>query len=266
VTSLGAEARRAKASLLAVILGSVVVCAQQQSTTLPWLDAPEAIANYIRTAPVEKIEDLPVGVTRPNRAILAAGGPVSSVVLKNLQPGRKNGFWESYKSEVAAYELDRILELNMVPPTVERRVNGNLMSAQMYVDRCVWLKELKGQEPPNVKDWNRQVHRQRVFDNLINNIDRNAGNLLVYRNPDWHLVLIDHSRCFTRTKKFIFEMKQIDQPLFDRLKALDRATLEARLGKMIVDGPGSILERRDAIVAHFEKLASVKGEAAVFIP
>jgi len=187
-------------TLLAVVLGSVVVCAQPQSAALPWLASPDAIAEYMRTAPIEKVEDIPVGVTRPRRAILAEGGPISSVVIKDLRPGRKNGFWESYQSEVAAYELDRILELNMVPPTVERRVKGNLMSAQMFVDRCVWLKELKGHEPPNVKDWNRQVHRQRVFDNLINNIDRNAGNLLVYRNPDWHLVLIDHSRCFTRTK------------------------------------------------------------------
>ena len=253
-------------TLVAVVLGSVLVCAQDTAPRLPWLDEPDAIADYIRSAPIEKIEDIPVGVTRPHRAILGAGGPVASIVVKDLRPGRKNGFWESYQSEVAAYELDRLLELNMVPPTVERRVKGNLMSAQMFVDHCVWLKELKGEQPPNVAAWNRQVHRQRVFDNLIANIDRNAGNLLVYRSPDWHLVLIDHSRCFTSSRKVVFEMTQIDRPLFERLKALDRSTLEARLGKLVVDGVGSLLERRDAIVAHFERLASVKGDARVFTP
>ena len=99
-----------------------------------------------------------------------------------------------------------------MPPTVERRVNGTLMSAQMFVDGCVWLKDLDGRRAPNVSSWNRQVHRQRVFDNLIANIDRNAGNLLVLqarsaidqRVTAWHLVLIDHSRAFTTIRRTIY--------------------------------------------------------------
>lgn len=261
--------------LAALLVSSVLVAAQDAGNgTLPWLGSADGIADYIRNAKIEKIETIPVGVTRPQRAILAPGGPVGSVVVKDLRPGRKGGYWESYQSEIAAYELDRLLDLNMVPPTVEKRVNGSLMSAQMFVDRCVWLKELKGQQPPNVPAWNQQVHRQRVFDNLIANIDRNEGNLLVYRTPsaggqgkpEWHLVLIDHSRCFTSTKRLPFAMTMIDRPLFERLKALDKPTLEARVGKLLVDGVSSLLQRRDAIVHHFEQLAAAKGEAQVFIP
>lgn len=243
-----------------------VLPASATGTSLPWHGQADAIADFIRTAPIGKIETIPVGVTKPRRALLEADGPVASVVVKDLRPGRQRGYWESYQSEIAAYELDRMLGLDMVPPTVEKRVNGTLMSAQMFVERCVWLKELSGQQPPNVAAWNRQVHRQRVFDNLIANIDRNAGNLLVYRTPDWHLVLIDHSRCFTSTKKMPFEMTRIDRPLFERLKALDKTSLEARMGRLLVDGVDPLLARRDAIVKHFEQLAAEKGEAAVFIP
>ena len=250
--------------LLAFLLAASVVAAQETATpALPWVGSADTIAEYIRTAPVQKLEDIPIGVTRPQRAILAPGGPVASVVVKDLPPGRKGGYWESYRSEIAAYELDRLLELNMVPPTVEKRVNRTMMSAQMFVERCVWLKELKGQQPPDVEAWNRQVHRQRAFDNLIANIDRNAGNLLVYRTPDWHLVLVDHSRCFTTTKKLPFAMTKIDRPLYERLKALDKPTLEARLGRL-VNGVDAILARRDMIVRHFEQLAALKGEALVF--
>jgi hypothetical protein len=64
----------------------------------------------------------------------------------------------------------------------------------------------------------------------------------------------------------IFPMTRIDRPLFDRLKALERATLEARLGKLLVDGVNPLLRRRDAIVNHFVQLAAQKGEAQVFIP
>jgi hypothetical protein len=252
-------------TLLAAVLATAMVSAQG-TPSLPWIGSADAIAEYMRSAPIEKIEDIPVGVTRPRRAILPQGGPIGSMVIKDLPPGRKSGYWESYQSEIAAYELDRLLELDMVPPTVEKRVKGNRMSAQMFVDRCVWLKELSGQQPPNVDSWNRQVHRQRVFDNLIANIDRNAGNLLVYRTPDWHLVLVDHSRCFTTTKRMPFEMKRIDRPLFERLKALDRATLEARIGHLLTDSVNPVLQRRDAIVRHFEQLVAAQGEAAVFLP
>jgi len=257
-----------------LLVASTLVAAQEApSSGLPWVGSPDTIAEYIRGAAIQKIEAIPVGVTKPQRAILVPGGPVGSLVVKDLPPGRKGGYWESYRSEIAAYELDRMLELNMVPPTVEKRVNGTTMSAQMFVERCVWLKELKGQQAPDIEAWNRQVHRHRVFDNLIANIDRNAGNLLVYRTPvdsaqgrrDWHLVLVDHSRCFTTTKKMQFPMTKIDRPLFDRLKALDKPMLEARLGRLI-HGIDTLLARRDAIVRHFEELAGLKGEAAVFTP
>jgi hypothetical protein len=252
-----------------VVLSAVIAAQDATLSGPPWLGTADAIADYIRSARIEKLEDIPVGVTKPRRAILAPGGPIGSIVVKDLRPGRKGGFWESYQSEIAAYELDRMLELDMVPPTVEKRVSGALMSAQMFVDRCVWLKELKGQHSPDVAAWNRQVHRQRVFDNLTANIDRNAGNLLVYRERaggEWRLVLIDHSRCFTDTKKMTFPMTRIDRPLFARLKGLDKAGLEARLGRSLVGGIDAMLERRDAIVRHFEQLAATKGEAAVFTP
>ena len=253
--------------LAAVLIASTILAAQETApAAVPWLEAADTIAEYIRTASIQKLEDIPVGVTRPQRALFPPGGPIGSVVVKDLRPGRRGGYWESYQSEIAAYEVDRLLGLNMVPPTVERRVNGNLMSAQMFVENCVWLKTLRGQQPPNVDEWNRQVHRQRVFDNLIANIDRNEGNLLVLRSPQWHLVLVDHSRCFTGAKKLPFEMTRIDRQLFERLKALDAATLEARIGKLTVDGVKPLLQRRDAIVRHFEQLAVTKGDAQVFLP
>jgi hypothetical protein len=254
-------------ALACVVVASTIAFAQgTHEPVLPWLGSADSIADYMRTAEILKLESIPVGVTKPQRAILADGGPVASVVVKDLRPGRRSGYFESYRSEIAAYEIDRLLELNMVPPTVERRVNGSMMSAQMFVDNTVFLKTLKGQQPPNLTAWNRQIHRQRVFDNLVANIDRNAGNLLVVRTPDWYLVLVDHSRCFTSTKKMQFEMKQIDRPLFERLKALDAPTLDARIGKLTIDAVKPLLERRDAIVQYFEQLAASKGDAHVFIP
>ena len=71
-------------------------------------------------------------MTDPRRAFFASPGLAASAAVKHLPPGKRNGFYESYKSEIAAYKLDRILQLDMVPPTVERNVGGNLVSVQLW--------------------------------------------------------------------------------------------------------------------------------------
>lgn len=235
-----------------------------------WIDRYQEFEEFLRQAPIQKVADVPIGVTKPRRAFFQPGGLAESAIVKKLPPGRPQGYWESYKSEIAAYEVDKLLRMEMVPPTVERRIEGDLMSAQLWVDSCQHLKTLTGagKSAPDVEAWNRQVYRQRVFDNLSANIDRNAGNLLV--DPAWNLILVDHSRAFTDTQTMPFEkqMNRIDRPIFDRLKALDEPSLKERLGPWVFsDGwIRALLKRRDRIVKHFEKLAAEKGEGEVFIP
>ena len=43
-------------------------------------------------------------------------------------------FRDSYKFNMAAYELDKLLELNMVPVSVERKVGGNMAAVTWWVD------------------------------------------------------------------------------------------------------------------------------------
>src|SRR5262249_21771416 len=157
----------------------------------------------------------------PVHAYFAPGGLVEGVALKNLPPGRIKGYWESYKSEIAAYKVDRMLQLDMVPPTVARDHEGATVSAQLWVTNTKMIKEIPTPTPTDTAAWNRQIHRQKVFDDLISNIDDNAGNILI--DPRWNMILIDHSRCFTDAPKLPFPLEQIpqiDKVLFQRLKAL----------------------------------------------
>jgi hypothetical protein len=230
-----------------------------------WIGRDAEVQQFLKTAAIEKLESVPVGVTKPQKGIFAPGGLARAAAVKHLPTGNRNGFWESYKSEVAAYELDRLLQLGMVPVTVERRVGSDLASVQLWVEDCKLLKDVKQATCPRPSDWARQVCRQRVFDNLIANIDRNAGNLLV--DPEWNLILIDHSRAFAANRMpFEKEMTRIDRELFGRLKALDRAALDEHVRPWVLS-EGSIkdlLKRRDLIVARFEQLARERGEAVVF--
>ncbi len=232
-----------------------------------WVDRYQEFETYIKTAPIVRVEDIPIGVTRPRHGFFAPGGLVAGVAIKALRPSRATGYFESYQSEIAAYEVDKLLELNMVPVTVERQFEGQRASVQLWVDGAVQRNSLKGQRAPDPADWNRQTRRWIVFHNLVANLDPNEGNLLVVREPNWQLVLVDHSRAFTTTTKMVFpQMSAIDRPFFERLKALDQSTLDTTIGKLVLDGSRSILKRRDLIVAQLEKLAKAKGEAVVFTP
>jgi hypothetical protein len=230
-----------------------------------WLGHYTEYEEFLKTASIAKVGDIPIGVTKPKRAFFEPGGMAGSAALKYLPSGLKGGYWEAYKSEVAAYKLDRILGLDMVPPTIERRVGSDLASLQLWVENCKLLKDLDQKKCPRPMSWAKQVWRQRTFDNLIANIDRNAGNLLV--DQDWNLILIDHSRAFaSNTMPFMKEMTRIDREFYEKLKALDEETLVRELKPWVLTTGTlrDLLKRRDKIVAHFDGLARKKSEAEVF--
>ena len=227
-----------------------------------WEGRNAEFEEFLRTEPFSRFEEVPVGVTKPKRAYFAPGGLVASVAWKVLPPGRPHGYWESYKSEIAAYELDKLLKMNMVPPVVEKRWKGDLGAA------VLWLKPVrpwKEVDPlPKPDKWNRQAVAMKMFDNLIGNPDRNAGNLLV--DNDWNLFLIDHSRAFVSDKKLPATMVRIDKELWERMKALDEPTLTAAIGKWIDGGElRAILARRDKMQVAIDKLLKNGNESLVYV-
>ena len=229
-----------------------------------WLGRYAEFEEYLRTAPIERIEDVGQGVTNPKRVFFSPGGLAESAVAKPLRPGRRQAHWESYKSEIAAYELDRLLGLDMVPVTVERTVEGAQASVQLWMTDCRHYSDLKSQRSPNPRKWSKDIYRLRAFDAVIGNIDRNSGNMLV--DEDWNIILIDHSRAFSadrmpREK----EITRLDRKFFAALKALDEETVRKRLGPWLFEASiRDLLSRRDKIVSKLEKLAEEKGSLAVF--
>jgi hypothetical protein len=260
-----------RAALMLLLAGTpLTVLAQQPAaaTAQPGATATSALIwegrntefeEYIRTTPFARIEEVPIGVTRPKRGYFEPGGLVASAAWKVLPPGRPSGYWESYKSEIAAYELDKLLGLGMVPPTVEKRWKGDLGAAML------WLKPVRSwrevQDLPKPEKWNRIAVRMKMFDNFICNPDRNAGNLLV--DQDWNLYLIDHSRAFITDKKLVSVMTRVDRELWQKMLALDEATLTATLGRWIDRGSiRAMLRRRDDMKVAIDGLFAKYGEKA----
>jgi hypothetical protein len=230
-----------------------------------WHGRTAEIEQCLTDAKVARLEEVPIGVTKPSRAMLEPGGCTRAFAWKPLRPGYYSGFWESYKSEVAAYELDKVLELNMIPVVVERKVNGISGAAVLWLYGVrSWEQVLPLPKPPQ---WSLAIVRMKMFDSLIGNADRNKGNMLI--DEAWNLYLIDHSRGFVTDKRLpppaVFQ--NVDRALWQRMQALDEAVLTERLGKWIERRQiQAILQRRDAMKKHIDDLVAKQGAKVFFAP
>jgi len=240
---------------------AAVAPAERRSARI-WDGRNAEFEQFIREAPIERFEVVPIGITHPKRAYFKPGGLVESVAWKVLPPGRPNGYWESYKSEIAAYELDKFLGMAMVPVAVEKKWKIEKAAAILWLTPIHSWKEM--QDKPKPGKWIAQVARMKMFDNLIGNRDRNAGNLLV--DDDWNLFLIDHSRAFIDDKGLAVALEHVDQALWTKMLALDEASLEPVLGPWADrSSMRAIIARRDKMKIAIDTLVKIKGNAAVFV-
>jgi hypothetical protein len=241
--------------------------AQAPQSAKTWLAARADFEAFLRTAEVKGTQAIPVGVTKPLRCQLAAGGPFAEMAWKAIRPGRYEGYLESYTHDIAAYELDKLLGLDMIPPTVEKRVRNEPGAAVMWVSPTQSFKQLGGAPTPPAAEaarWSRQLSRAKMFDNLIANIDPNLGNWLV--DPAWNLILIDHTRAFITDKRLVHKMQRIDAELWNRIEALTEESLQAAIGQWIgKSGIRAILQRREEMRKAIARMVTDSGEDAVFI-
>jgi len=246
---------------------------------------PEEVAErakweeFLAAAEIVKEEQMtgPESVTNPWRLTLEKDGVRRAALWKNVS-GRPRGYIDSWKYEVAAYRLDKLLGLNMIPPTIERSYNGP-GSLQLWVESWMTLKtkmEDKVKIPSyKIFPWNRALYLQRFFDNLIGNEDRHQNNYLI--TQDWRMYLIDHSRSF-RTygdflKKLLYtdkrrdgpmEMLEIPRVLLDKIKALDFEAVRGAVGDYLTeDEINAVLTRRDLILKEMDRICKKSGEANV---
>jgi len=229
-----------------------------------WLGHEPQIEEHLKRADVTSVEDIGTGVTRPRRAHLTPAEPVESLVWKVLPPGKRGGYWESYKSEVAAYELDKLLNMHMVPPAVERSVRGEVGAGIMWLEGIRSVKQTGGKVPVG-EIWGKPLRKMLLFDNLIANADRNAGNILI--GSPGELILIDHSRAFVTDRRLPNKIERVDAELWERVRTLTPEELTRVLQPWIdAEAIGAIVHRRNLIAKEVDKLVAKKGRALVIIP
>ncbi len=217
-------------------------------------------------------------VTEPWTLVLEKDGVTRRALWKNPE-GRFKGFLDSWKCEIAAYRLDKLLELNMVPPTVEKRFQGDRGSCMLMLENVITLRtkqEEKIKTPSyRVEPLNRITYLQRAWDNLIANPDRITGDILY--TEDWRMIFIDHGRAFRSSKKYtkslIFDekykggpklMKKLPKAFVEKLKSLNFKLIREAVGEYLTNKEiEAVLIRRDLIIDWLDKQIKKLGEDEV---
>jgi hypothetical protein len=112
-----------------------------------------------------------------------------------LDAGTELNFVDSYKYNIAAYELAELLGLDdMLPVYVERKWQGSVGSLSWWLP--VKMDEVERHKekltPPDGDAWNNQMYKIRVFDELVYDSDPNLTNVLIGEN--WKIWRIDFTR------------------------------------------------------------------------
>jgi hypothetical protein len=232
-----------------------------------WIGRATEIEDYLRTAEITKLDAISVGVMHPRKATLKPGGPVEFLAFKAIAPGVYDGDHESYKSEIAAYEIDKLLHLDMVPPTVEKTYKGQKGAAVMWASPTKSFFELGGPPVPpkdHLLSFGFMIAQAKMFDCLIGDPDPNLGNWLV--DPAWNIILIDHSRALTTDTGFFQPLRYIDPDLWDRMKAITLDSLTQSVGKWLdKDAIKAVIQRRDKMQKMIDDLVKKYGAANVFV-
>jgi hypothetical protein len=264
---------------LAVVLGLAGPLDAGEKGGLP-LEGVEA-EEFLRVARVVAKEDVGEGVTRPERVTLTDEHRTLRAIWKTIdvykrgQSRMEHGGWEwdfrdSWKAEVAAYELDKLLELSVVPPTVERRIDGRVGSLQLWVEEAITadVREERKLVPPTPLGkvlLDHAIYKVRLLHQLTSNADyQNIHNVIF--DPELRVYAVDNSRAFRIESELRApnDLQCFSRRCLARLRALDRGLIEEKLGrwlvKMQIDG---LLARRDAIIALAEKRIEEDGEGSV---
>jgi len=249
--------------VLALSCATVSLPARQPTPSLSDAD----IERFLSTARVIRTRGTTKGVTNSLRATLSDGKLTHDAHIQTVEISKREfhgnrgtefNFRDSWSFNVAAYKLDRLLGLHLVPVSVKRNWRTDVAAFTWWVDD-VEMDEAERQKkrivPGEPERWNQQMQLVRIFDQLIYNTDRNLGNLLIAK--DGRIWAIDHTRAF-RSLNFLRNPENLtrcDRQVLERLRQLDRATLKRTVGDYLADWDiDALLARRDLIVAHFERV------------
>ena len=239
--------------------------------------------NFLLTADIVKSEPIGEGVTAPQKLYLKKGDVEKKAAWKNPS-GKPDGVTDNWKSEIAAYRMDKLLGLNAIPPVVEREFQGKKGCLSLWTESKTSLLKMMeaGESIPEavLERTNRMKYIARLWDCLIANADRTQQNILY--TDDWRTILIDHSRAFQSDQKFVQQLvfgangifkfedgrpmlfRRVPRALVEKIKDLNAAAIKRAVGSYLTDKEiEAIVARVPLILKEIQEMVKQNGEANV---
>lgn len=156
--------------------------------------------------------------------------------------------------ELAAYRLDRMLRLGMVPVTVLREIGGRVGTLQFVPGVTMTERErvASGKSQVTTCPLGSQHDAMLVFDALVGNVSRTPSSM-VYNPDDWALMLVENAGAFSEFKGDAAYLKKLATAIGDEwqaaLRELDDSVLRAQLGDVLDSRQlRALIRRRDALI------------------
>jgi hypothetical protein len=262
---------------LLVMPWSASIPAAQEAAAPHIILTPAQMEEFLLHARIVRTRPAGSGVTNSLRVTLSDGSLTHDAQIQTVDQQKpifrpsdappEFNFTDSYRFNVAGYKLAVLLGLDNVPVSVERSYHGRRAAFTWWIDDVMMdekarlAKVLPG---PDGERTAMQVHIMRVFDELIQNRDRNMGNLLW--TIDWKMWLIDHTRAFRTGDELLKPavLERVERTLYQNIRGLTKETLANAVGRALSDYEmEKLLKRRDRIVTLFEARIAERGEARV---
>ena len=226
--------------------------------------------NYLRTADIISVrKDESAGRTAPWRINLNDGKIARQGHFKHVNRLRPSLFpADSYKYDIAAYELDKLLNLNIIPPIVEREIEGTKGSLQLFLEGIITEndRERKKIDPPDPISFKNTLEVINVFENLVYEEDCFDLDDTLINMEDWKIWRVDFSMAFSPIPELIpgCKITRCSKKLYQNLLKLDNEAVKAMLKPYLNDEEiEALLKRKNIIIEKIQQLIKEKGEASV---
>ncbi len=270
---------RAHPTMLAArtLVAAMLLTAVPAASEAPELSR-EQMEQFLQQAEIIDIEALSKGVTESRRATLRDGELTHRAHVQTVDIFMKKftgkgvtefNFRDCYRYNIAAYRLDKLLDLGMVPVTVQRVVAGEEAAVTWWVPGVMmdgFEYRANDRKPPDMALWNAQKFQGWAFQQLVYNTDPNLGNFVV--DEDWKIWMLDYTRAFRQWKKLNTTegMRKVGRGLLERLRQLDPDDIRRELGPVLDRAElNGVIARREILVAHYDRLIAEQGESEVLI-
>jgi hypothetical protein len=226
------------------------------------------LENYLRTARIISVDkNIEGGRTAPWIIRLDDGKMRLRGIFKHVNRHRPALLPDSYKYEIAAYELAKLIAFDLVPAVVEREIKGLKGSLQIYLENCMAENERKRRNiaPPNPKVFENILEEIKVFENLVYDECQNTDDILINKE-DWRVWRVDFSEAFSPSPDLIpgCEISRCSKKFYQNLLKLDDNVLKTKLKPYLNEEEiKALLERKTLIIEKIKKLIQEKGEEAV---